>query len=121
MDWLLHKCERKTYCIFSIGEYNGSYIGALSLVPWFLIENGKYRGAVCELREPTVIANSGQLELVCELEENYSFIQFFDKTVYAQNTGTNVWIEGSPVYQLIDCWLSFIKMSDLLLLFALLF
>ena len=113
---------RGRHIVSFLGEYNGEYRGALSLVPWFLIENGKYRGAVCELREPTVVANSGQLELVCDLEENYSFIKFFDTTAYDQTTGTNVWIEGTDVvYQLMDCGLSFIKMSGLLLLFALLF
>ena len=55
--------EKGRHIVSILGKYNGDYKGAFYFVPSFLIEDGNYRKALCELREPTVAANSGELEL----------------------------------------------------------
>lgn len=105
-----------------MGTVTGEFKGELTLVPWLLVEGGKYKEAQCTLRpsNQTKINSSDLYELACYIEENFQFIKFFDTTAYDKASGF-VWIGASQVYQLLDCGLSFIKTTGLLLLFALLF
>lgn len=112
--------ERGTHELTIMGSLEPkSQYEVLTIFPYLLVDDSKYRGATCTLSY--IPQNSGDdYELKCQFEDGLS-ARFFPTMAYNEETGILFYIKESNNMQLSDCFSSFLKFSSLILLSFLLF